>query len=499
MTDQFTRRAVLRAAAGAGAMVGGILAACTSSPAPPTAPPATPTTAGATASPSPVPTPTPPAPTITATPAPTVRLIVAPTSALVDAPVSVRLSGLAPGQEVTLRAEMLDDSMSRWQSETTFRADAGGGVDVATQRPLSGSYTEADANGPFWSMQPDGGADAPGALLFVKYTNFEIKPALPITFAATVAGQRVATATLDRRFIAPDVTRTVVRERGLYGSLFLPPGGGPFSGVVTFGGSEGGLSEDRAALLASHGFAALALAYFKYPGLPPHPVALPLEYFETAMDWLLTHPGVRKDRLAVTGGSLGGQLVLLLGSLFPRITAVVGYAASGIVGPGAHDPVTQDPPPSWTYRGVPIPFLDFRAAREEIRAIRARETPAGPASSLPYWEAELRDPAAVAQAEIAVERINGPVLLVSGDDDQFMPASMLGERVMARLADTRHSFADRHLRYPDAGHLVGPPYRPTTVRQLGRASVGGTAAGEAAANADSWPKVLTFLDEHLNR
>ena len=44
-------------------------------------------------------------------------------------------------------------------------------------------------------------------------------------------------------------------------------------------GSTGGLLEFRAALLASHGYAALALAYTSYDGLPDF-YHLELDYFD---------------------------------------------------------------------------------------------------------------------------------------------------------------------------------------------------------------------------
>lgn len=57
-------------------------------------------------------------------------------------------------------------------------------------------------------------------------------------------------------------------------------------------GSIGGLIEFRASLLASHGFAALALAYCDYEDLPCPLEKVDLEYFEEAANFLLRHPKV---------------------------------------------------------------------------------------------------------------------------------------------------------------------------------------------------------------
>lgn len=54
----------------------------------------------------------------------------------------------------------------------------------------------------------------------------------------------------------------------------------------------GGLTEPRASLLASRGFVVLALAYYRYQGLPKNPQNLDLEYFEEALTYLRSQPEV---------------------------------------------------------------------------------------------------------------------------------------------------------------------------------------------------------------
>lgn len=69
-------------------------------------------------------------------------------------------------------------------------------------------------------------------------------------------------------------------------------GAGPFPGVIDLFGSGGGLCEYRASLLAGHGFAVLALAYFRFEDLPESLDVVHLEYFEEAVDFMLQHPKV---------------------------------------------------------------------------------------------------------------------------------------------------------------------------------------------------------------
>lgn len=65
-------------------------------------------------------------------------------------------------------------------------------------------------------------------------------------------------------------------------------------------GGIGGLVEFRASLLAAHGFAVLALAYFAYEDLPKLLQEVNLEYFEEAANLLLAHPKVFKKNFHFT-------------------------------------------------------------------------------------------------------------------------------------------------------------------------------------------------------
>ena len=50
--------------------------------------------------------------------------------------------------------------------------------------------------------------------------------------------------------------------------------------------------EYRASLLAGHGFATLALAYYDFDDLPKKFDMIHLEYFEEAVNFMLQHPKV---------------------------------------------------------------------------------------------------------------------------------------------------------------------------------------------------------------
>lgn len=75
-------------------------------------------------------------------------------------------------------------------------------------------------------------------------------------------------------------------------TLFPALGPGPFPGVIDIFGVGGGLLEYRASLLASHGFATLALAYYDFDDLPTRLDSIHLDYFEEAVSYMLQHAQV---------------------------------------------------------------------------------------------------------------------------------------------------------------------------------------------------------------
>jgi dienelactone hydrolase len=117
----------------------------------------------------------------------------------------------------------------------------------------------------------------------------------------------------------------------------------------------------------------------------------------------------------------------------------------------------------------------------------------------PGFLTDLADHDAVRLAEIPIERAACPILMISGEDDAMWPSTVLAEIAEKRAA--QHGFGHRlvHLRYPDAGHTCGsPPGLPAPLVSLHPVdnqlyAFGGSAAGNAAAQADSWQRSLAFL------
>ena len=397
------------------------------------------------------------------------RLELSPTDVLTDEPFRVAVSGLKPGQAVTIRASAGPD----WQSSLDFTADASGRIEPpdpmkfvwsvsreTTVRPFAGSGTQQ------------------------------------LTFTAETDGQAIATGTIVRRAIAADVRIAPVRERGLVGVAYYPPGSERRPAIIVLPGSTGGIPGVGSFVggLASRGYVVLALAYFNAEGLPPMLQNIPLEYFSTAIEWLKAQASVDPTAIGVLGTSRGGELALLLGATYPSaFRVVVANVPSSVVWPGLSD---ESVVPAWTLNGKPLISVPAEFTKADLD-IPGRQR----------FLKRMTDRTALARAAIPVERIASPVLMFSGKDDQLWPSDVFAAQVVERLKAHNFKYAVEHHSYDNAGHAIARPYVPTADVQRVRPHPiskrpnrsGGTPEGQARANVDAWDKLLAFLNKYLRR
>lgn len=397
-------------------------------------------------------------------------LEVVPSRVAVDEQATIRATGLQPNERVSIRAELVDGAEERWTSHTEFRADAQGSVDTSKQAPVAGSYKDVSAIGLVWSMTPSSrnlGRYVPPKKLAPQTIEFHLER----------GKNEIAAAKLEQVFIADGIERVELHEGSLRGRLFLPKASGPHPAVLVLGGSEGGLPSLRAAWLASHGFAALALAYFGYDDLPHDLAGIPLEYFGQALTWMTHRSEIASDHMAVMGTSRGGELALQLATMYPIIKATVAYVPANVRYPACcgFTPV----PYAWSWTGKALGF----------RPLRPNPSQDG----------------LVLRATIEVEYMHGPVLLISGGEDLVWDSSPMTDVIVSRLKHNHFTYEVESLKYPHAGHAAGrpeivPAWQGTTTHGAsGRyVALGGSPQGNAESSIDAIPKVLDFLQRNIS-
>jgi dienelactone hydrolase len=395
-------------------------------------------------------------------------LDVAPARVTIDEPVAIRATGLAPNERVTVRAELTDGGGQPWASSADFVSDAQGVIDASKQAPISGSYKELSAMGLIWPMMPA----KKGVHAYQGQRNFGPQT---VDFHLLRQGKEAASAHLEQLTLADGVQHLPVHEDVLRGVFFVPPGAGRHPAVLVVGGSEGGVPVRRAAWLASHGYVAFALAYFRFEDLPPQLENIPLEYFQRALEWMSNRPEIGDVTVGVMGGSRGGELALQLGAIFSRIAAVVAYVPSNV---RVSSCCQQDGAPAWTWRGRALPYV---IPRQKARGI------------------------GLAEATIEVENTKGPILMISGESDHIWNSWQMADEAVGRLKGHHFRYSYENLKYPHAGHFAGrAEFIPTWHSEVrnptsGRENdPGGSPEGDARSTIDSMPKVLEFLRMHLS-
>lgn len=440
------------------------------------------------------------APNVSAEP----TLSVTPAGAIIDAPFDVALKGVPPGTHVVIRTTRRTEEGAPWTASGVYTANATGSVDAARFTSLGGTYTGVSPHGLLCSALPVE-PDKLGAYI----VGFSSNPRqltsfpdplgrTPIEVTASVDDKVVASATAWRSHAEGTAGEDVAVADGWKG-VFFPPAAGVKVGapVLVVPGSGGGLFRYTAARFASHGHPTLAMAMYRYPGLPDSLVNYPVERVRDAALWLAKRAGTR--RAVVMGISRGSEAAALAAVYYPQaFSGVILSVPSHLSDAGALGPAAKPGISAWTVRGKPtlVTYLGFNP--DDPRVLQQAKT-------LPGYNASamVRDmwgsAAFEAKYGIPFERIKAPILVLGAEDDSLWPSGISAERIKRRLVGHgKASLAEVRI-YPAAGHsmvTVGSGALSTfgyNAQLKGFVAFGGTPNGTCEASFDSVRDTLDFL------
>ncbi|MCH9633042.1 MAG: hypothetical protein S4CHLAM6_13930 [Chlamydiae bacterium] len=416
-----------------------------------------------------------------------------PEEDLIDAPIYLIINGLDPNEEINVEVDCKDSDNVSWASNTRFRADHLGRVDLSKTAPIKGRYNSVDSTGIIWSMLPN---EKQTQCYYIQneYIDFSLK----IFRSSQLAFKRNI-----RRYLRAENVQMVKIQDKATGEFYYPDSDMKKTGVIVLGGSNGGISRQKAQLLASHGHPALALGYFRAEGLPDTLEEMPLEYVVDAVKWLRKYADCNK--VALLGTSRGAELALLVGSYFPNVVdAIIANVPSSV----AHNAIPNNEVSAWSYNGTPVPFI--KGLKDEViqDLISSKK--------LLFHEGSYEDPYEISEiflaqkqthhlefikAQIPVENITAPLLLLSADDDKMWPSKFYCLQILDQLKKKSSKIKVIYRSYDKAGHGISfphypsenlPYYHPVTQKWF---TLGGTMEGNARANQDSWNCILNFLQE----
>jgi len=430
----------------------------------------------------------------------TIRLSAPAILAAGDSP-DIAIEGLPPHARVVLAAERVVLERGRpvrYRASADFVAGADGNVDLGRDAPAAGSYRGVDVRGLFWSMAPAADAAGPGAPAAGE--------AGVARLTATVGGKTVASR--DLRFVQDDPQVEVDTVAAFPGAVFARPrGAGRRPAVIALGGSEGGAKSatELAMRLAARGFAAIGLPYYspaapgrserELPALPASFVDIPVDRLNAVRDWLATRPEVDARRIALYGVSKGAEFALVAASRLDWPGAVVAIVPSDVVwqGWGQDAGIGDTARSSFSFGGKPLPFVPNLGFQEELQGFR---TGAPVRYRRPMEKGRAAFPQAALAARIRVEDFKGPMFVAGGGDDQMWNSGAMAQNIVERRLEAGRRTVS--LIFPDGGHMLnGTGWEPTTQYDTGAFKLGGTAEGNARAQAEVWREAVAFLQRAL--
>ncbi|XP_068236441.1 bile acid-CoA:amino acid N-acyltransferase-like [Palaemon carinicauda] len=414
-----------------------------------------------------------------------------PRICLHDVHTQIKVGGFTPDSRVTVRADLIDEHGKRFSSNAHFITDGKGRVDLENAASVGGSYSGVFPAGLLTTL-----SSLPTEQKY--YRLFRRNPLKPWKITLSVFDGHIDLSTeadslakieLERHLTAPGTQRVEVRHGKVRGALYLPPGPGPFPGVIDIFGFIGGLFEFRSAMLASRGIASLALAVFNYDDLPPTPSEIHFEYFEEAMQVLMNQPQVIPDRCGVVCNSKSGDIGFNMAILFDEVKAVIGINA-----------LTFPFYSQYYYRGkqfITSMVLPGNALVTDSDGMSYCDLEPFFCSSNPH----------MIPVEEAAEDTN--FMVVCGDDDTggFKASIPPFEERMRKANKTNYET----ILYKGLGHLAHPPFDPLCYAShqphlpLAEGNEGkgftfkwgGTPLETCVAQVDLWKRMQAFFNKHV--
>ncbi|OJJ19239.1 hypothetical protein BKI52_20725 [marine bacterium AO1-C] len=267
--------------------------------------------------------------------------------------------------------------------------------------------------------------------------------------------------------------------------------------LITLSGFEGGhLPEKSLRALANQGYDILSLAYSAPPpGLPNAFVEIPIEYLAKAVNWLKNQNKYKKHKIVLLGVSKGAELALLYGSYYQNIDGIIAYSPSYVLLPALSSSKSSRPNRSpWSYQYKPLPFIPVKKVDVNTKTVIYKD----------YIAPWLSDMKVFKQARIPVERINCPMLLLAGQNDQMWDAAKMSQLIQYKMEASFKPHKITQVVFKNAGHrFFGfgealPEYTSTAWEkkldnQSLRFMLGGTKEGNHKAMVEGQKQVMKFL------
>nr|XP_039273633.1 acyl-coenzyme A amino acid N-acyltransferase 1-like [Styela clava] len=417
--------------------------------------------------------------------------ITAPVTSFAGESIRIQIHGLPPSQSITIQSLEISDHGYLFHAYAHYVASKYGDIDLEKDPAVGGSYNGIQKMGLFWAMKRPVNPKKSYAVL--SKTDVTIPANIVLKLFENHLSEQdifdsesITETTVSRVYCDSSVERIPLRHVSstISGTLFIPRGDGVLPAVLDIEGAMPGIYEDRASLLANHGFVVLALGLYGCPNRPETLDYGDIDYLEEAVDFLSSHTRVRQYDISVVGSSYGGTLGLAVAKFSPKISTVVNING-----------------PVFSSLGIPIRYkskswVSVTMNKKRIKLLEGvqnhidvHETPH--LSDLKIHVPEFYDSKA-------------SFLFCYSENDKLYRNTEIIEltKQVFKLSSSQPRF--NIIQYKNSGHVIRPPYTPPIIIAYYPISpehptdFGGILEEHAATQEKCWKDVISFLKNHRN-
>lgn len=413
------------------------------------------------------------------------QLIATPTCSLIEDRVNIKGDGFTPNTKLTLACQLRCSKEDfDFTSYVHIISSHKGAFDLNVTPSLGGTYKGVNGMGLFWSMTSNNSkrlqiTNASNPLQYsVETYNGHITDFVGI--------KPLDSLKITRKIIKDDIIREEISSNGVFGTLFKPPGKGPFPAVMTVlgGVKQRHVVEDYAAVLANKGYITLALAFFGVEGLQKNYATTPvqIEYFENAVKYLQSIDEVNSEAIGVMGFSKGGDISIAMMSHLDGIKFVC--VLNGVI---------FSVGTSTTYKTKTTNMAQQFTDRVKFVG-----------DSIVDISEVMIDPREDPKSVHDFEHSSAELLMLCGSKDLNWKSELhaeLAKEKMGAVGKTNYEIVN----YDNVGHLIDLPYTPIVTTGMHPllpkgmlVDFGGTSDDKTAYAKDLeliWKKIFNFFDK----
>uniref|UniRef100_A0A1I7UXS4 Acyl-coenzyme A thioesterase 1-like n=1 Tax=Caenorhabditis tropicalis TaxID=1561998 RepID=A0A1I7UXS4_9PELO len=366
-----------------------------------------------------------------------------------------------------------------YASYCVIQSDSLGNIDLERDSPVRGTYTDVDPMGLFLSIQPTQSV-RPGHF-FKTYD--------PKTFYYTLQLSNDSEEVIDeiqlkKHWKHPLVSQIDVAENGLFGTLFKPPGPGPFPSVIFIPGSNGMLENGYAAVLASEGFLTFTFAYYAYKKELPRSIPeVDIEFFGKPIEYVQNLPFC-SGKIGLIGQSFGGLTANYLSTKYHQISAVVALNCSAAF--CRDSAVMKENGKPMETQLLDEGMSDFvNGVLRQKPAFKNLYSKLTPNTSIPWWRASKSTAYRIVQCY----------------DDMLVDGVPSRDNICKNIRETGHSVESELV---PGGHFLYFPYFPhhgiifnSQINLMW--GFGGECIQHSKSQETTWIKNVEFFRKHLGK